>query len=61
MKVLAVTWNMGGSDKDLFGNQQTLEAFLPNVTDYDLVFLSTQECLAGKMKTRIQQLELFLS
>jgi len=60
-KVLAITWNMGGSDKDLFGNQQSLEDFLPNVTDYDLVFLSSQECLAGKMNRRIQQLELFLN
>lgn len=52
-RVMAITWNMGGSDKELFGSQQLLEAFFPNVENFDLVFLSGQECQQVKMNRRI--------
>ena len=58
---MAITWNMGGSDKELFGSQQQLEDFLPDIEDFDLVFLSGQECSVGKMNRRIQRLEMFLN
>lgn len=43
LKIMAVTWNMGGTDADLFQTQLT--TFFPNVQDYDMVFLASQECL----------------
>lgn len=40
---MAITWNMGGADTDLFQTQ--LPTFFPNVGDYDMVFLAAQECV----------------
>lgn len=52
MKVLSVTWNMGGAEKPLFEGDQ-LSKLLPDVEQYGLVFVAAQECLQSKMTMRI--------
>jgi len=52
MKVLSITWNMGGSEKPLFEGDQ-LSKLLPDVEQYGLVFVAAQECLQSKMTMRI--------
>ena len=59
LRVLAITWNMGGSDnKNLFQGQ--FEKLFPDVDQFQMVFFSSQECLGNKMNFRINQLELHL-
>ena len=59
LRVLSITWNMGGSDKPILNNQ--VQKLLPDVEQFDLVFFAAQECVGGKITQRHQQMELYLS
>ena len=43
LKVLAITWNMGNAEAFILLNQ--LPQLLPNAEDYDMIFMTTQECM----------------
>ena len=58
LKVLSITWNMGGSAENVFVSQ--LETLLPNPQEHNLVFFASQECLGNKMTARVQQLEAYM-
>ena len=58
LKVLSITWNMGGSDKPVFKDQ--LSKFAPDVEHIDLIFFAAQECIRSEIAARISQLELYL-
>ena len=58
LKVLSITWNMGGSTENVFVSQ--LETLLPNPQEHNLVFFASQECLGNKMTARVQQLEAYM-
>lgn len=57
-RVLAITWNFGGSSENVFQDQ--MDKFLPDVADFSMVFIAGQECLANRMTGRMNQLELHL-
>ena len=50
---------MGGAHENVWLPEQ-LEVMLPNVTDYDMVFVSVQECIGNRMTNRCNALEMYL-
>ena len=59
LKMVAITWNMGGSESELFGPQ--LPMLLPQIEESgDMVFFAAQECLQSRMTRRIQELDAYM-
>jgi len=50
---------MGGTTENVFLPDQ-LDTFLPDVKNYDLVFLAVQECHGNRMTNRVNALEVYL-
>ena len=50
---------MGGTTDDVCCSEQ-LDKLLPEVHNYDLLFITAQECLGKRMTTRVGALESYL-
>ena len=50
---------MGGASDEIFAPEQ-LDTLLPEIQNYDLLFITSQECSIKRMTKRVGKLELYL-